>query len=59
MKEANITTYTNFFNNLVVVSPVLVTAKYNKIERNMYGLPQPIQALVTASKQPRMTMSSG
>lgn len=50
MKEVDITTYTNYFNDLVIPCPRMVTPEYKKIERYIWELPQPIQGLVTASK---------
>lgn len=50
MKEAHIAYYTNCFNDLTTLCPRMVTPEYNKIERYIWGLRQPIQGLLTASK---------
>lgn len=50
MKEADIAASTNYFYDLSTLCPRMVTLEYKKIERYIWGFPQPIQGLVTASK---------
>lgn len=50
MKEVDIGTYTNLFNDLSTLCSGMVTPKYKKVERYIWGLPQPIQGFVAASK---------
>ena len=48
MKDVDIATYTNRFYDLSTLCPEMVTSKYNKVERYIQGLPQPIEDLVIA-----------
>lgn len=50
MKDVDIATYTSQFNYLATLFPGLVSPEYKKIDRYIWGFPQPIQGLVTASK---------
>ena len=50
MKEADVATYKSHFNYLATLCASMVTPGYKKIDRYIWGLPQPIQGLVTASK---------
>lgn len=50
MKEADIGSYTNCFNDLAILCIGLVTPEYKKIERYIWGLPHPTQGLFTTSK---------
>lgn len=50
MKEAYIAAYASSFNDITMFCPNFVTTKYKKVERYIWGLVQPIQKLVTASK---------
>lgn len=56
IQNANIATYTNYFNDLSIFFPNLVTPQHKKVERYIQGLVQPIQGLVTSS---RPTMYDG
>lgn len=49
MKDFEIATYTNWFNDLVVLCPRMVTPEYKKIERYIWGLALEIQGLVISS----------
>ncbi|XP_023760065.1 uncharacterized protein LOC111908470 [Lactuca sativa] len=50
MKGSEITAYTARFNDLAVMCPALVTPKYKKIERYIWGLASQIKGMVIASK---------
>ena len=50
MKDVDIATYTNRFNNIATLCPSFVTPEYKKVERYIWGLVQPIQGLVIASR---------
>lgn len=50
MSNANISTYTNRFNDITTLCPNLVTSEYKKVERYTWGLVQHIQDLVMASR---------
>lgn len=42
--------YMNYFNDLATLCPGMVTLEYKKVQRYIWGLPQPIERLVPASK---------
>lgn len=48
IKEVDIVAYTNCLNNLSTLCPRMVTPEYKKVEIHIWGLPRPIQDLVTA-----------
>nr|GEW24964.1 putative reverse transcriptase domain-containing protein [Tanacetum cinerariifolium] len=54
MKKDDIDGYTNYFHELAVTCPTLVTPEYKKIEqkieRYIWGLPERVQGNVTSSK---------
>ncbi|GJT47802.1 hypothetical protein Tco_0973959 [Tanacetum coccineum] len=50
MKGDDIDGYTNCFHELAVMCPTLVTPKYKKVERYVWGLPERIQGNITSSK---------
>lgn len=50
MTNANITTYTNRFNDLATLCPSFVTPEHKNLERYICGLDTTIQGLVTDSR---------
>lgn len=50
MKETDVVTYTNRFNDLATLCPGMVSPEFKKIERYIWVQHHPIQGLVNASK---------